>query len=53
MAATLREVLMDSRETPDGVHQEAWLGVTTSYDLMSTRLRYLITGKKISNTFHK
>jgi hypothetical protein len=44
MAATLREVLMDSRKTPDGlqeqflestwtpdgVHQDLWLSVTTS-----------------------
>ena len=30
VAATLREVLMDSRWTPDGVHQDPWLSVTSS-----------------------
>jgi hypothetical protein len=27
----LREVQMDSRKTPDGVHQDLWLSVTTSF----------------------
>ena len=30
MDVTLREVQMDSWWTPDGVHQEVWLSVTTS-----------------------